>query len=230
LATLMQGIEANPNVPDLHSVAAGTALLLEKPDVAKREVEWMLREMPDDPLTHALDGVLLLQQGRPCNEARPALDKALRAAPDLVWAHYGTALCLAQEGNLDGARGELTFVLEQEVTPPPLRRHAEELLARLEGAPPPPGDEKPGPADEAVLNEFDVLMNMAQDVENEGLRQHLKETLNEARMAWKEGDRERSLRLVEELIPWVEGNTEALGPEQARMLVLGLRNILRLAR
>ena len=108
------------------------------------------------------------------------------------------------------------------------RMTPEELLARLDEAPPPDGG-KLEPADEAVLNEFDVLMNMAQDVEDEGLRQYLKEMLNEARMAWKEGDKERSLRLVEELIPWVEGNADGLNPEQARMLTLGLRNILRLA-
>ncbi|MBN1815249.1 MAG: protein kinase [Anaerolineae bacterium] len=230
LEAIMRGVEANPGAPNLHGVAAGTALMLGKLDAAQGEIEWMLRQMPDDPLTHAFHGILLLEQGHPCDEARPALDKALRAEPGLVWAHYGMALCLAQEGNPDGARRELTFVLEQEEMPPPLRRQAEELLARLEGAPPPPDGEKPSPADEAIFNEFDVLMNMAQDVEDEGLRQHLKEMLDEARRAWKEGDKERSLRLVEELIPWVEENTEVLGPEQARMLTLGLRNILRLAR
>jgi tetratricopeptide (TPR) repeat protein len=229
LDTLMRGVDANPNAPNLHAATAGTALLLGKLDVAKGQVEWMLRQKPDDPLTHAFDGILLLEQGRPCDEARPALDKALRAEPDLVWAHYGMALCLAQEGNIDGAREEVFFVLERPETSLPLRRRAEELLARLDGAPP-PDDEKPGPADEAILNEFDILMNMAQDVEDEGLRQHLKITLDEGRRAWKDGDRDLSIHLVEELIPWVEENAEALGPEQARMLTLGLRNILRLAR
>jgi serine/threonine protein kinase len=229
LEALIRGVEANPGAPNLHSMTAGTALLLKKLDIAQGEVEWMLHEMSDVPLTHAFDGVLILERGRPCDEARPALEKALRAEPDLAWAHYGMALCLAQEGNRDGAREELFFVLDHPETPDPLRKHAEESLARLESAPPPDG-EKPEPADEAVLNEFDVLMNIAQDVEEEGLRQHLKEMLNEARRAWKEGDKEHSIHLVEELIPWVEENTEVLGPEQARMLTLGLRNILRLAR
>jgi len=230
LEALMRGIEANPGAPNLHSMTAGTALLLEKLDIAQGEVEWMLREMPDNPLTHAFDGVLILKQGRPCDEGRPALEKALRAKPDLAWAHYGMALCLVQEGNRDEAREELFFVLDYPETPDPLRRHAEKLLARLEGAPPPPDDERPDPADEAILNEFDVLMNIAQDVEDEGLRQHLKTTLDEARRAWKDGDKEHSLHLVEGLIPWVEENAEAFNPEQARMLTLGLKNILRLAR
>jgi serine/threonine protein kinase/Tfp pilus assembly protein PilF len=229
LDALTRGIEANPNAPNLHAATAGTALLLGKLDVAKEAVERMLRQKPDDPLTHAFEGILLLEQGRPCDEARPALEKALRAEPDLAWAHYGMALCLAQEGNPDGAREKLFFVTEHPETPSFLRKRAEELLARLGGAPPPDG-EKPGPADEAILNEFDVLMNMAQDVEDEGLRQHLKVTLDEARRAWKDGDKDLSLHLVEELIPWVEENAEALNPEQVRMLTLGLRNILRLAR
>jgi tetratricopeptide (TPR) repeat protein len=228
LGIIMRGVEANPGAPNVHTAAAGTALLLGKLDAAQGEIEWMLRQIPDDPLTHTFDGILLLEQGHPCDEARPALEKARRAEPDLAWGHYGMALCLAQEGNLDSAREEVFFVLDHPETPPPLRRLAEELLARLDEAPPPDGG-KLEPADEAVLNEFDVLMNMAQDVEDEGLRQYLKEMLNEARMAWKEGDKERSLRLVEELIPWVEGNADGLNPEQARMLTLGLRNILRLA-
>jgi serine/threonine protein kinase len=230
LESLIRGVEANPGAPNLHSMTAGTALLLEKPDIAQGEVEWMLHEMPDNPLTHAFDGVLILERGRPCDEGRPALEKALRAEPDLAWAHYGMALCLAREGNRDGAREELLFVLDHPETPDPLRRRAEELLTRLEGAPPPPDDERPDPADEAVLNEFDVLINTAQDVEDEGLRQHLKTTLEEARRAWKDGDKEHSLHLVEELIPWVEENAGAFNPEQARTLTLSLKNIIRLAR
>ena len=225
---LRRGVEANPGAASLHSAVAETALMLGKLDAAQGEIEWMLHQLPDDPLTHAFDGVLMLERGQPCDEARPALDKALRAEPNLVWAHYGMGLCLAQEGNLDGAREEVFFVLDRPETPDLLRKQAEELLARLDEALPPPGDEKP--ADEAILNEFDVLLNMTQDVEDEGLRQYLKETLSEARIAWKEGDKEHSLRLVEELIPWVEENAEGLNPEQARMLTLGLRNILRLAR
>ena len=139
-------------------------------------------------------------------------------------------VCLAQEGNLDPAREELTFVLEREKTPPLLRKQTEELLSRLDEAPPPPDDERPEPGDEAVLNEFDVLLNIVQDIEDESLRQHLKDTLSEARQAWKEGDKERSIGLVEGLIPWVEENTAALGPEKARMLILGLNDILRRAR
>ncbi|MBN1978860.1 MAG: protein kinase [Anaerolineae bacterium] len=222
LDTLMRGVEANPDDPDIHMAAAGTALLLKKMEPAQREVGWMQQEMPDHPLTQALTGILLLNQGRPCEEARPVLEKALRAEPEQVWAHYGMGVCLAQEGSPDPAREELTFVLEREGTPPLLRKRAEELLVRLEAPPPDPGDE-------AALNEFDVLINIVQDVEDEGLRQHLKITLSEARQAWKEGDKERSINIVEGLIPWVEENKAALGPEKARMLTLGLNDILRRA-
>jgi len=228
LDTLMRGVEANPNAPDIHMAAAGTALLLKNMDTAQGEIEWMQQELPDHPLTHALTGILLLEQGHPCEEARPALEKALRAEPEQIWGHYGMGVCHAQEGSLDPAREELTFVLERGETPPLLRNRAEELLVRLEA--PPPDTEKPDPGDEAILNEFDVLLNMAQDVEDEGLRQHLRGTLNEARQAWKDGDKERSINLVEGLIPWVEENTAALGPEKARMLTLSLNDILRRAR
>jgi serine/threonine protein kinase/thioredoxin-like negative regulator of GroEL len=230
LDTLMRGVEANPNEPDIHMATAETALLLKKMDTAQKEVEWMQHEMPEQPLTHALTGILLLEQGHPCEGARSSLEKALRAEPELVWGHYGMGVCLAQEGNLDPAREELTFVLEREKTPPLLRKQTEELLSRLDEAPPPPDDERPEPGDEAVLNEFDVLLNIVQDIEDESLRQHLKDTLSEARQAWKEGDKERSIGLVEGLIPWVEENTAALGPEKARMLILGLNDILRRAR
>jgi serine/threonine protein kinase len=229
LDTLMRGVEANPNEPDIRMATAETALLLKRMDAAIGEIEWMQQEMPDHPLTHALTGVLLLEQGHPCEEARPALEKALRAEPGLVWGHYGMGICLAQEGALDPAREELTFVLEREETPPLLRKHADELLSSLSEVPP-PDDERPEPGDEAILNEFDVLLNIVQDIEDEDLRQHLKDTLSEARQAWKEGDRERSIGLVEGLIPWVEENTAALGPEKARMLILGLNDILRRAR
>ena len=229
LNTLTRGVEANPNEPDIHIATAGTALLLKKMDTAQKEVGWMQQEMPEQPLTLALTGILLVEQGHPCDEARPALEKALRAEPEQVWGHYGMGVCHAQEGNPGPAREELTFVLEREDTPPLLRKQAEELLVRLEGAPPPDAG-KPEPGDEAVLNEFDVLLNMARDVEDEGLRQHLTDVLNEARQAWKEGDQERSVNLVEGLIPWVEENTAALGPEKARMLTLGLNDILRRTR
>jgi hypothetical protein len=138
-------------------------------------------------------------------------------------------VCLAQEGNPDPAREELAFVLERGETPPLLRKQVEELLGRLDGAPP-PGDEMPEPGDEAILNEFDVLINVVQDIEDEGLRQHINDALSEARQAWKDGDKEHSIGLVEGLIPWVEENTAALGPEKARMLTLGLNDILRRAR
>jgi serine/threonine protein kinase len=230
LETLMQGVEANPDSPELHNTTAGTALLLNKLDIAQKEIEWMRREMPEQPITPAYDGILVLEQGQPCEKARPALDKALRAVPDLTWAHYGLALCFAQESNPGAARDELHFVLGQEGTPPLLRKRAEEMLVKLEEAPPPPEEEKPEPADEAILQEFDSLAALAGEIKNDGLRQHFKEVLDQARIAWKEKDKERSLRLVEELSIWVQDNQDAIGPALAQTLTFKLNRILRLAR
>jgi tRNA A-37 threonylcarbamoyl transferase component Bud32/tetratricopeptide (TPR) repeat protein len=227
LEALMRGVEANPDAQNLHTRAAGTALLLRRLDTAQGEVEWLLGQMPDDPLTQAFHSVLLLEQDRPCDEARPALERALQGEPELPWAHYGMALCLEHEGNQDGAREELSFVLSHPDTPDLLRKNAEELLAKLESAP--PGGE-PNPADEAIFNEFNRLMDVTQDIEDEDLRQHLKITLDQARVAWEEGDEALSIRLVEDLIVWVDGNSGALQPEQARILTLGLTNIARLLR
>jgi tetratricopeptide (TPR) repeat protein len=226
---LLQGIEANPDAANLHGRTAGTALLLNKLDIAKTQVEWILQEAPDQPATYAFEGILLLEQGLPCSEARPSLDKALRAEPESAWAHYGMALCEAQEGNPDGTRGELLFVIGNDETPVLLRKRAEEMLNRMEDKPP-PGDDGPKPADEAVLNHFDILLAMTEDVQNDDLRQHLQGTLEEARRIWKEGNQEHAIQLVEELDAWVQENRDGLGTEKTRMLTLELRNVLRLMR
>ena len=65
LNTLTRGVEANPNEPDIHIATAGTALLLKKMDTAQKEVGWMQQEMPEQPLTLALTGILLVEQGLP---------------------------------------------------------------------------------------------------------------------------------------------------------------------
>jgi serine/threonine protein kinase/Tfp pilus assembly protein PilF len=229
LDVLMRGVEANPENPDLHTRAAGLALLVGKPDEARKEVEWMLQEMPEQPITFAFDGILKLQQGLPCGEVRPTLERALQEAPDHVWAHYGMAHCFMQEGNPEGASDELHFVLGQEETPLLLKKRAEEILHKIEKEPPPPDDKEPSPADEAILQEFDNLARLAAEIKDDGLRAHFKETLDQARMAWKEGDRERALHLAEELLFWTQENSDAIGAALARTITLKLNRILRLA-
>ena len=71
---------------------------------------------------------------------------------------------------------------------------------------------------------------MAGEIKDDDLRNHFKETLDQARIAWKEGDREKSLQLVEELLFWTQDNNDAIGPALARTLNLKLNRILRLAR
>jgi tRNA A-37 threonylcarbamoyl transferase component Bud32/tetratricopeptide (TPR) repeat protein len=221
LDILTQGVEANPDNADLHTLAAGTALLLLQLDKAQREIEWMQRGMPDAPITYAYDGILILERDRPCEEARPALDKAKRAEPDLPWFHYGMAICFIREGNPGAATDELHLVLDQENIPPLLRKRAEEMVSKLE--------KEPAPADEAILQEFDDLARLAGEIKDDDLRTHFKEILNQARTAWREKDKERSLRLVEELLSWTQENQDAIGLALARTLIFKLNRILRLA-
>jgi len=221
LDILTRGVEANPESADLHTLAAGTALLLPQLDRAQKEIEWMQREMSDAPVTYAYDGILILEQDRPCEEARPALDKARRAEPDLAWLHYGMALCFIREGNPAAATDELYLVLDQENIPPLLRKRAEEMISKLE--------KEPVPADEAILQEFDDLARLASEIKDDDLRTQFKDTLGQARMAWKDKDKERSLRLVEELLSWTQENQDAIGPALARTLIFKLNRILRLA-
>jgi tRNA A-37 threonylcarbamoyl transferase component Bud32/tetratricopeptide (TPR) repeat protein len=225
---LMRGVEANPDDPELHATAAGTALLVDRLDVAQKEIEWMLQEMGDQPLTHAFDGTLILLQGHPCLEARPALDKALRGNPDLPWAHYGMALCSMQEGDLEAARGELDFVLEHEKTPALLRAHAEktseELDKMLSESPPPEGN-----IDEAITQEFEALMALASEISNDELRSQFKERIDQAHRDWVNGNKDASIQMVKETITWVQDNQEGIGKALSGVLLLKLRRIVRLS-
>jgi tRNA A-37 threonylcarbamoyl transferase component Bud32/thioredoxin-like negative regulator of GroEL len=223
MQVLDKGIQANPDSQVLHASTAGAAMLLDKLDVAEREVHWMTQEMADQPITHAFDGTLTLLKGGTCAEARPALEKALRAAPENVWARYGAALCSVQEGNIETALADLDFVISNEKTPALLRMRAEELYTKLSEQTPPP------PAEDAVLEEFDALLLMAGDIEDDDLRHHFEKSVDEARRAWKEGEKERSIQLVEEIDSWVQDNEDALGAALARLLTFRLRRIVRLA-
>jgi tRNA A-37 threonylcarbamoyl transferase component Bud32/tetratricopeptide (TPR) repeat protein len=229
MRVLDTGIEANPDSSELHTTMAGVAMLLDKLDVAEKEVYWMTQEMADQPITHAFDGTLILLQGGACAEARPALEKALRAAPEHVWARYGAALCSVQEGNKEAALADLEFVISHDKTPALLRLRAEELYAKLGGEPPPPPSGETEPVEDAILEEFDVLLSLAGDIEDADLRQHFEESIGEARKAWKDGEKERSIRLVEETNTWVQENEDTLGAALSRALTFRLKRIIRLA-
>jgi hypothetical protein len=101
------------------------------------------------------------------------------------------------------------------------------LARELNDAPPNAGQPS-GPAEEAILNQFDSLLEIAEGVADVDARVHLKDALETARQAWKDGDKELSTRITHELVPWIEENTDRLEPEQARLLILGLRNLHRL--
>jgi tRNA A-37 threonylcarbamoyl transferase component Bud32 len=229
MGVLDMGIEANPDSSELHATMAGVAMLLDKLDVAEREVYWMTQEMADQPITHALDGTLILLRGGSCVEARPALEKALRVAPEHVWARYGAALCSVQEGNTEAALADLEFVISHDKTPALLRLRAEELHTKLGGEPPPPPNGGTEPVEDAILEEFDVLLSLAGDIKDADLRQHFEKSIGEARKAWKDGEKERSISLVEETNTWVQENEDALGAALARVLTFRLKRIIRLA-
>jgi hypothetical protein len=206
---------------------AGVALLLDKLDVAEREIAWMTLEMSESPTTHAFSGILTLLQGGTCAEATPALEKALRSAPEHVWARYGAALCSAQEGNTEAALADLEFVISHVKTPAILRVRAEDLYNKLSDKSPP--DEGEEPPDDAILEEFDDLLRLAGDIEDDDLRQQFEKSVDEARQAWKEGDKEQSIKLVEETNAWVQEHEDALGDALARVLTFRLKRIIRLA-
>jgi tRNA A-37 threonylcarbamoyl transferase component Bud32/tetratricopeptide (TPR) repeat protein len=227
LEMLEMGIEANPNSQELHATMAGVAMLLDRLGVAEKEVSWMTQEMAEQPLTYAFDGTLTLLEGGSCDEARPALEKALRAAPENVWARYGTALCSVDEGNTEAALADLEFVISHEKTPALLRVRAEELVAKLSEEPPPGAGTEP--AEDAILEEFDALLGLAGDIDDADLRQHFEESVGEARQAWKDGEKGRSIELVEVTNAWVQENEDALGAALTRTLTFRLKRIIRLA-
>ena len=84
-------------------------------------------------------------------------------------------------------------------------------------------------SDDAILEEFDALLRLAGDIEDDDLRQQFEKSVDEARKAWKEGDKERSIKLVEETNAWVQENEGALGDALARVLTFRLKRIIRLA-
>jgi serine/threonine-protein kinase len=219
LDAYLQGLAANPDHPLLHQRAAETATLLERWDEAHAQVDWMLREMPEDPLSHAYAGLLLLAEGSPCEEARPELEAALELDPNLPWAHYGLALCHLQEGNREAARGELEFVLGQEETSPPLRARAEQWLAVLEMG-----------VVGIIEREFQALLELAVEIpEEDGLRTTFKDLLDQVEIAWEAGEEERAIQLLQDAHQWVEDHRDVLGDPLADDLAGRLARIIHLA-
>lgn len=218
LDVYLQGLEANPDHPLLHQRAAEVSTLLERWDEAHAQVEWMLQEMPENPLSHAYAGMLLLAEGGPCDEARPELDAALRLDPNLPWAHYGLALCNLQQGNREEAQAELEFVLGQEDIPPSLRMRAEQWLAVLEMG-----------VEGVIEREFEALLRLATEIPDEDMRTTCKDLLDQARIAWDAGDRERATQVIRDTHRWVEDHRDALGDPLADELSAHLDRIKRLA-
>lgn len=223
IEALTKGLEANPENPQLHTTLAGIALLAKRLDVAEREVQWMLAEMPEQPITHAAAGLLTLAQGEPCGAARPELEAALEMEPESAWARYGLALCLMREGDPDAARAELEFVLGQEDIPPALRFRAEETMRMLDEEPPPEGIE------DAIAAEFRDAMELANKIPEEELRSPLKDMLGGARGAWEAGDRERAIQMVKDATTFLREHWDALDEPLARLLNFRLNRIVRLA-
>ncbi|HIE37796.1 MAG TPA: tetratricopeptide repeat protein, partial [Anaerolineae bacterium] len=219
LDVYLQGLAANPDHPLLHQRAAETATLLERWDEAHAQVDWMLREMPEAPLSHAYAGLLLLAEGSPCEEARPELQAALELDPDLPWAHYGLALCHLQEGNREAARGELEFVLGQEETSPPLRARAEQWLAALEMG-----------VKGIIEREFQALLELSTEIpEEDGLRTIFEDLLDQVKIAWEAGEEERATQILQDTRRWVEDHRDALGDPLAEELIRHLERIIHLA-
>jgi len=214
---LMMGLEANPDNLDLHRRLAEVSALTGQWDEAQKGVDWLLHEIPEEALPHAYAALIVLAQGRPCEEAHPELDEALRLDQDLVWAHYGLALCHRQEGNIEAAHAELEFVLGQEDISPLLRARAEEMLGTL-------GMD----AEEAIVWEFDALMSLTREIPHDGLREQLREILGQARRAWQEGNKEEAIHIIKETIIWVRENSDDLGEPAARRLIFKLIIITRL--
>ncbi|HID65085.1 MAG TPA: tetratricopeptide repeat protein, partial [Anaerolineae bacterium] len=218
MEVLWQGLEANPESPLLHKRLAGIALLTEQWNVAEKESRWLLQEMPDDALSHAFAAAFMLAQGRPCKEARPELETALTLDPDLAWAHYGVALCHLQEGDSETARAELEFVLAQEDIPALLRMRAEHRLSLL--------DRK---MEETIEQEFEILLAMAGEIPDEGLREPLKEMLDQARVAWENGDRDAAIGALEGAQGWVREHADEFGEPLAGELDSRLARIINMA-
>jgi tetratricopeptide (TPR) repeat protein len=223
---LMAGIEANPDNPELHKRAAGITLATRRLDEARHEIEWLLAEAPEDALSHAYAGVLTLAEGNPCEAAHPQLDEALQINPELPWAHYGLAMCLLEAGNVEGARGELEFVLGHENTPPTVRRHAEELLTELEeGAPP---DNQPG-IRPVIREEFEALFPLVGEIANEPLRGQSIERLEQARMEWDAGNETVAVQILRETRVWMKEHWDGIGDPPAGELDRRLEHIIHLA-
>jgi Tfp pilus assembly protein PilF len=216
MALLQRGVTANPDDLALRERLAALAMAAEQWDVARSEVDWLLQQAPDDPLPHAYSAIIVLAQGGPCEEALPELELALELDPRLPWAHYGMALCHVEREDVDAARAELEMVLSHDRTPSFLRARAERLLERL-GA----------PRENPVEREFEALFQQVERVpERDNLRAEFGGIVDEAGAAWGAGDRDSSLRVLDDARGWVEAHWDDLGPPLAEELISRLERLI----
>ena len=218
IGVLLEGLDANPESHELHKRTAGVALFAERWDVAEGETEWLLREMPDDPLSHTYAAVLMLAQGHPCEEALPELGLALELDPELAWTHYGLALCHLQARNLEEARAELEFVLSQDEISPLLRARAEQKLESLDQG-----------VKRAIERELEDLNPLVSEIPQEDLRMPLEEMLGQANEAWRRGEEEHAIQVLRDAHMWIKEHRDEFGEPLGRELDERLDHIIRLA-
>lgn len=218
LQFLLEGLAANPDVPELHRRIAEIAAQAEKWDIAKEEVRWLLEETPDNPLAHAYAGLIALETGRPCEEARPELDAALELDPNLAWAHYGLAVCFLRQRDVEATRAELEFVLGQDNLPPTLRARAERQMAILELG-----------VEGVIEQEFQKLGELGLQIPEEGgLRGSFEGLLDQVKQALEAMDKESALQALEDAQLWVKENRSRLGDPLAEELEAHLKRLVSL--
>jgi len=219
---LEEGLDANPDDYELHLQLAEAGLWAERWDEAMAGTQWLLDNEPQDAVSHAFAAVVPLAMGHACQETEPELERAQEIDPNEPWGHYGRALCHLAPDRDDpqAAAGELRRLLEAEPVSPHLRAHAERLLVQIEPEPAPP---------EAYNETFELLLTIAQGIENDELRREFKGQIEALRASRQEGNRLQTIRLLRGLLHWLRENRQALDPEDAEELEIKLQIIIRAA-
>jgi serine/threonine protein kinase/tetratricopeptide (TPR) repeat protein len=218
LSFVGQGLEARPNSAELHQRAAELAALGRKWDAAEAEIGWLLENDPENAAAHAYAALLILGRDRDCEQAKGELEVALELDPGQKWAHYGQAVCYAEDGDADRAARVLDDLLREADLPPVLHRAAEAMLENLEGG-----------TWAAIEREFDALRELAEVIPNPALRDGLLRILDEAESAWHEGDRARSRVEVQHARDWLDDKWDGVNAPLNEQIAERLDMILTLS-